>query len=417
MTVKNNSPRLLVLTSTFPRWKNDTDPPFVYELSKRLTGAFDVTVHVPHYPGAEPNEIVDGMKVHRFRYFFEPLEKLAGSTGILPTLRHNKLFYGMVPFFLIAQFCSVLILVRKIRPDIIHAHWIIPQGFIAVFAQILFGVPVVATAHGADIFGLQGPMFRVIKRFSLKRFRAVTVVSRALADALVGLIPPDTQPEIISMGVDSILFSADKTDDLIRGRYAVKGPFLLYVGRLTEKKGVRYLIDAMPQVLKEFPSSKLIIIGSGELEEALKVQATSLELTNSIHFTGSVPNSELPEYYATSDIFIGPSIQTEGGDTEGFGLTFVEAAMCGCLVIGTRTGGIGDIIQDNVTGMLVPEKNTEALAEKIIYALEHEKEVEEIKKNSKRQSVDRYDWSVIVKHYEEIFVNTLTYSETMSPNS
>ena len=96
--------KLLVVTSTFPRWQNDTDPPFVYELSRRLTDTFDITVHAPHYPCAQTREIMDGMDIHRFRYFFASFEKLAGSTGILPTLHHNKLYYGLVPFFLLAQF-------------------------------------------------------------------------------------------------------------------------------------------------------------------------------------------------------------------------------------------------------------------------------------------------------------------------
>ena len=80
-------PRILVFTSTFPRWQNDTDPPFVYELCKRLTDDFDVHVLTPHYPGAKYEEIFCGVTVRRYRYFLPKFEKLAGSVGILPTLR------------------------------------------------------------------------------------------------------------------------------------------------------------------------------------------------------------------------------------------------------------------------------------------------------------------------------------------
>ena len=150
------------------------------------------------------------------------------------------------------SFFSLLLLVRKIRPDIVHAHWIIPQGFIAVFAQMMFGVPVVATAHGADIFGLQGSLFAAMKRFSLKRLRAVTVVSRALAVTLADLIASDTKPQIISMGVDSTAFSPVRTNNLMRERYAIIGPFLLYVGRLTEKKVFVILLMLSRWFLKNF---------------------------------------------------------------------------------------------------------------------------------------------------------------------
>ncbi len=396
-------PKLLVVTSTFPRWQNDTDPPFVYELSRRLTDTFAVTVHAPYYHGAKTREVMDGMSIHRFRYFFAPFEKLAGSTGILPTLHHNKLYYGLAPFFILAQFFSLLLLVRKIRPDVIHAHWIVPQGFVAVLVQALIGAPVVITAHGADVFGLQGMLFETIKRFTLKRGQGIAVVSRALAEAISGLNSTCVHPHIIPKGVDSAAFCPDKTNTLISEKHAVRGPLLLYVGRLTEKKGVTYLIDAMPSVLSEIPAARLLVVGSGEAEKELKQQVVTLGLNNQVHFIGSVTNKDLPGYYATADIFIGPSITTRKGDAEGFGLTFVEAAMSGCIVVGTNTGGIGDIIQDNETGYLVPEKDSEALADKIIYIVEHGNEMEKIKKLARSRCMEKYDWTVIAKRYEKLY--------------
>ncbi len=391
--------KLLVFTSTFPRWQNDTDPPFVYELSRRLIDSFDVTIHAPHYPGSKTSEKMEGMDIHRFRYFFSPFEKLAGATGILPTLIHHKLYYGVIPFFLLAQFVSLFLLIRKIRPDIIHAHWIIPQGFMAVLVGMMTGVPVVVTAHGADVFGLGGSLFNIVKRFTLKRAKSVTVVSRAIANALVGLLPLTTPMEIISMGVDSEIFHPGRADDAIREKYAIKGPFLLYVGRLTEKKGVRYLIDAMTSVLCVVPNVKLLIIGSGELEEELRKQVLYLGISDQVSFVGSVPNMELPVYYATADIFIGPSIVTKGGDTEGFGLTFVEAAMSGCLLIGTDIGGVSDIIKDNITGFLIPEKSGKAIVSCILYGLNNEREIGKIKENARKICIENFDWKVIAHKY------------------
>ncbi|KPK22904.1 MAG: hypothetical protein AMJ61_16615 [Desulfobacterales bacterium SG8_35_2] len=130
-----NKKNLLIITSTFPRWENDTDPPFVFELAKRLTDVFNITVLTPNYPGALINETVAGIKVHRFRYFLKNLEILAGSQGILPTLKKNKLFYMIVPFFILAEFFALLKLIRKTKPDIIHAHWILPQGFVTALAH------------------------------------------------------------------------------------------------------------------------------------------------------------------------------------------------------------------------------------------------------------------------------------------
>jgi len=401
-------PILLVLTSTFPRWQNDSDPPFVYHLSKRLTKQFDVTVHAPHYPGARTSEIIDGINVHRFRYFIKPLERLAGTTGILPTLKHNKLYYLVVPFFLIAQFCSLFILILKTNPDIIHAHWLFPQGFFAVLMKFFFRISVVVTAHGADIFGLQNKILKKIKRFTVTRADEVTVVSKALRDEMRKISTSSTCLQIIPMGVDSSEFNPLKKDLSIRRKYGIDDLFLLYVGRLSEKKGVTYLVDAMPAVLRRHPDAQLLIIGRGELENKLREQVKILSMDAQVYFTGSVPNTELPAYYATADIFIGPSIETTDGDTEGFGLTFVEASMSGCLVIGAKIGGIRDIIEHGVSGFLVPEKDSQAIADCITHILENRMEADDIRERGRLNCIEQYDWKVITKRYEQLFVETIT---------
>jgi glycosyltransferase involved in cell wall biosynthesis len=273
----------------------------------------------------------------------------------------------------------------------------------AALVQRLSAAPVVVTAHGADVFGLNGTLLKAIKRYTLKNANMVTVVSKALINALDEIMPLDTQSQVIPMGVDSKIFSPEKRNDLIRKKYAINGHFLLYVGRLTEKKGVRYLIDAMPRLLQKAPDAKLLIIGTGELEEELKELVISLGLRAQIQFAGSVLNKDLPEYYATADIFIGPSITAKSGDTEGFGLTFVEAAMSGCLVIASDVGGIRDIIQDNETGFLVDPLNTHLLTEKIRYTLKHEDQLNQMREKSRSRCVRKYDWKVIAARYKELF--------------
>ena len=114
-----NKKRLLVVASTFPRWKNDTLPPFVYELSRRLTDKFEVYVLAPHFKGAKKYELMDDMHVFRFQYFPEDYENLVCSGGAIPTLKKNKLTYLQVPFFFMAELFSLLKLVRKIKPKII----------------------------------------------------------------------------------------------------------------------------------------------------------------------------------------------------------------------------------------------------------------------------------------------------------
>ncbi|MDD2465954.1 MAG: glycosyltransferase [Desulfobulbus sp.] len=400
-------PKLLVVTSTFPRWLNDTDPPFVYELSRRLTDTFDVTVHTPHYPGSKTDEQMGGMHIHRFRYFFAPYERLAGGQGIVPKMRRSKLYSLLLPFFLFFQFFSLILLVGKLHPDLIHAHWLIPQGFWAVIAKRLFKVPVVITAHGADVFSLRTPAVIKAKKWIVKNADRIVTVSSALADVLRADIQSQRQPDTISMGVDASIFSPDKKSEAIRRKYGINGLFLLFVGRLTEKKGARYLIDAMSIVCKDFPDAKLLVIGHGELEQKLRQQVKLLGLDDIVLFAGGLTNTQLPAYYASADLFIGPSVQVKDGDTEGFGLTFVEAAMSGCLVIGTRVGGIEDIIEDGKTGFLVPPGNALFLAEKIMFLLENLEVYRGNVEQTRRQFAAKYNWDIIAGKYCHICLRCL----------
>lgn len=407
--------KLLVLSSTFPRWQDDTDPPFVYELSRRLVAEFEVHVLVPNYPGAQSREIMAGMQVHRFRYFFSPLEKLAGSSGILPTLRQNKFFYLLVPFFILGQFLAVLRLTLRLKPDVVHAHWIIPQGFTAALVKKITGTPILTTVHGGDIFGMQNKAALILKRMALANASRITAVSSVIKEAVVKLHHSSAaKTSVLPMGVDSLVFKPGKGSRHLHHKYNIAGPFLLFVGRLTEKKGIRYLIEAMPGIAAEYPGVKLLIVGSGEAESSLKELCENLQLGGNIIFTGAVHNSKLPDFYASADIFIGPSVRSADGDTEGFGLTFVEAGMSGCVLIGTRVGGIVDIIKEGETGFLVAERNSAAITGAVLRILKSDSDLQEFKNRTRNNFVRNFDWQTIATRYAEILKSTIVVSGNAS---
>ena len=407
-----NKKSLLIVTSTFPRWQNDTDPPFVFELAKRLTGDFDITVLTPGYPGALADEIMEGVTVHRFRYFLKSLEVLAGSEGILPTLKKNRLFFLLVPFFILAEFLALIKLIKTNKPDIIHAHWLLPQGFVTGLVHKITGVPFVVTTHGADIYGLQGKIATALKRYALKNAATVTVVSKDIQDTIKHAFGEDIHTDIVPMGVDSTLFHPDTKNTQIREKYGIMGSFLLYVGRLSEKKGVTYLLEAMPMVLKRVPDCKLLVVGTGEVRPELERQTSTLHLDKYVIFTGAVPNNELPAYFASADIFIGPSVVASGGDTEGFGLTFVEAAMSGCFVVATDVGGISDIIEDGETGFLVREKDPQAIADMVISILGQQEKFTGIREKARKKMLSQFDWQSIADQYALLLKRTTHHHET-----
>lgn len=396
-------PNLLVFTSTFPRWPNDTDPPFVYELAKRLTDEFNVYVLAPHYTGAKTHEHMDGVSVYRFRYFFEKYERLAGATGILPTLKTNKFYFILVPFFLVIGFLNLLKLLYKLRPDVVHSHWLIPQGFLTALAAKIFRTPFIVTVHGADLFALNNGYLRWLKVFTVNCADKITIVSTAMLNQAQREFPSRDNFVLIPMGVDSNLFKRPqrKTDQLNIYPQALR---VLFVGRITEKKGVQYLIEAATHLKMKNIDFQITIVGDGELRKELQEYVEKSGIGNFVKFLGAKPNHELPYIYAKHDLFVGPSIRTSTGDTEGLGLTFVEAGMSGCVLIGTDVGGISDVIRDGKTGYLIPEKNSAAIAERITHVSQNRIAMQKLEEKCRKECVEKFDWQVISRQYSRLLM-------------
>ena len=120
--MQGDRPRLLVLASTYPRWAGDSEPGFVHELSRRLADRFEVAVSCPHAPGALPQESMDGVEVHRYRYAPARWESLAYEGGIVTNLRRHPWKWLLLPGFFLAQAWSAWRLVARFRPHVVHAH-------------------------------------------------------------------------------------------------------------------------------------------------------------------------------------------------------------------------------------------------------------------------------------------------------
>lgn len=324
--VKKNKKTVLVLASTFPRWDNDKVPPFVYELSKRLANDFNIHVLAPMYPGAKKEEMMEGMHVHRFSYFIPKLETLAGQGGIPARLKKNKLNYFLVPFFLLGEYLATKKLIKKLNIDIVHAHWVIPQGLIAYYLRKK--APYIVTSHGSDILGMKGLIS--LKKKILENAKEVTVVSKAIEEEIHETISKKIKPKIIPMGVDTKLFNPNKKDPKLKKELGIKGPMLLFVGRLSHEKGIDLVIDALPGVIKNKPNCKLVIIGEGPLKKELEDRAKELKVNDNIIFKGWIQQKDLPKYYATADYFIDSTLR------EGYGLTKYEAVSSNTQIVSLK---------------------------------------------------------------------------------
>ncbi|GAB2994512.1 glycosyl transferase family 1 [Arenimonas maotaiensis] len=329
--------RLLVLASTYPRWQDDPEPGFVHELSKRLTDAFEVTVLCPHAAGAKINERMDGVDVRRYRYAPTALETLVNNGGINGNLKKSRWKWLLVPGFLLSQCWHTLRIIRRLKPDVVHAHWIIPQGLVLCMARLFTAkAPFVLTSHGADLFTLKGSLMAGLKANILSRAAFVTVVSEPMRQQALRLGVQEDRVAVMPMGVDFEKFTPSA--DVARNPNEI-----LFVGRLVEKKGLSYLVRALERVRHEIPDVRLTVIGFGPEEPALRKLSTELGLDAHIDFIGPKPHAELIAHYRRAALFVAPFIEAADGDQEGLGLVTIEAIACGCPVLVGDVQAVNDV--------------------------------------------------------------------------
>ena len=359
--------RVLVIATTFPRWEDDQEPRFVYNLCQNLPKEVDIHVLAPHAPNAKEQETLGEIKITRFPYFYPKyLQKLCYDGGIIPKLKSSWLARVQLPFFLFFLFIRLIKMTANNRFDLIHCHWLIPQGFFCALIKFFRGTPYLLTAHGGDVYSFKGiPVIPNLIKFALKRSTFCTVNSQATRNQVLKF-SKNSSIKVVPMGVDLKEFHPGNYNEKFKASFGEKNLLLLGVGRLADKKGFKYLIEAMPLILQEIPSAKLVIIGFGPQKARLENQIQQLELASSISLIGGKTGKELQDWFASADIFIGPSIITADGDTEGQGVVFLEAMASGTAVIASDVGGIKDAVRDNISGLLVPEKNPQAIAEKVL---------------------------------------------------
>ena len=248
----------------------------------------------------------------------------------------------------------------------VHAIRVLPEGLAAWVVARLTRRPLVIYAHGEELTGWgRGGKYRFML-FLLRRADVVVANSEFTRDVLLAMRVDQRRIRLIYPGVDTSRFRPGLPTEDLRARLdlGAQSSLLLSVGRLQRRKGFDQVIRALPGLVEGGLDVHYAIIGIGEDEAYLGGLIGELGLRGRVHMLGHVPEPDLPRWYNACDVFVMPN-RDIGGDTEGFGMVYIEAAACGKPAIAGCTGGTGSAVLDAVTGLRVDGERVEAIADAI----------------------------------------------------
>lgn len=393
--------KILFLTTSFPRFAGDYAGVFVYDLAKSLVNkAISVSVLAPHTKNIAHSENMDGIDVHRFSYYYPThWQKLAYGAGIPTNLRRSWLARIQVPFFMLAFLLKGILLMSK--GQIIHVHWIEP-AFLGLILAKLWKRPLVISVHRFNPIGKIGQLLYnlVLPRADFVMFNSSYTQQRCLESL------PIQNHDVVPPGIDltKFLFKQKATQDK-------SSPYTVFaLGSLLPVKGFRHLVDAIPTVLARHPNCQFIIGGQGPEREALLKQAETLGVRDHLQLLGRVPTEDVPGLMNQADVFVLPSIPHPSGDNESLGMVLIEAMACGTPCVASRTGGIVDVVDENINGFLVTPGDSVELADRIIQLLDEQTIREDMGKAGRHKVEKKFSLDVIASQVSNIYEQLLSAS-------
>ena len=269
----------------------------------------------------------------------------------------------------VAVLRRIWVIVRTEKIAVLCIGELVAGGWLAEVCGRFFGLKTLIYVHGEEVSTRErydeGGRRR---RRALSSADGIVAVSRFTADTLLrGFGVPAGKIELVSNGVDLARFAPGPRPAHLMVRYGLEGRrVLLTVSRLHARKGMDRVIESLPAVLRRFPDLVYLIVGEGFYRPALESSVAHHGLGRSVVFAGAVPDYELTDHYCLGDVFIMANREMPDGETEGFGLVFLEANACGLPVIAGRAGGSVDAVTDQVNGLVVDGDDTVAIAEAIV---------------------------------------------------
>jgi len=378
--------RALFLTHNFPRFADDPVGSFVLRLAVGLKGqGIDVSVVAPAAPDAPARESIEGIGVTRFRYAPRRLETLAYTGTMGAQVRQSVGGKVAMAGYLALGYRAAMRAMAESPVDVIHAHWWFPGGLIARAIRLRTGIPYIVTSHGSDIrLASSVPGAVSLLKTVARNAVAVTTVSGWLASE-VHRMDPETTAVVGPMPVAPDLFYAGERGDRSR---------VLFVGKLTEQKGLQHLLRAMPLMKQRVTVD---VVGAGRVDDAaIRGLASALGVADRITWHPLLSQRELANLYRVASVHVVPAIN------EGLGLTAVESLLCETPVVAFDSGGLPDIVIPEKTGLLVQPGDAIALAAALDRIVGDASLRDRMGKEGRRFALDKFGPDAVARKYGDL---------------
>ena len=380
--------KVLFVTHSFPRHDGDVAGAFILRLAVGLKArGVEVTVLAPSAPGLAPQDTIADVPVHRFRYAPRAWETLAYEGTMAEQVAAGLGGKVALLGFLAGARSALRRLMSETAPDVIHAHWWFPCGLAASLAHGT--TPLVLTLHGSDVrLASQSTVAPMLFRRVARRAAAVTAVSQWLAQqsAAMGVLGEIT---VASMPVDLQKFDANQGS---------RSRSVLFVGRLNAQKGAGDLLTAIAATPEGVTAD---FVGDGPDRARLEAQAKASGLEGRVRWHGQLPQSAVVSLYRQASVVVVPSRE------EGLGLVAVEAQLTGTPVIAYRSGGVAELIQDGVTGILTEPGNVPALAGSINALVADTARARRMGAGGRAKMLERFAPDTVAATYERIYARVV----------
>lgn len=330
--------------------------------------------------------------------FFAPKEETIDGLHIVRIYlpRNTMLFY---PMFAVLEYFGVRRVIKAKKIDLLHSHYVFPDGFVS---RLHPGVPGVATEHTSGFLDrLEQGRLLWLYRWVYTRMDHIITPSNELAEAVESLGIPKQKITFVSNGVDTEKFSPEVPPKNIRHQYALApdAKIVLCPRRLEPKNGVKYLVEAVPAVLRQCPDTRFFIVGGSYPDQLtlLQKRARELGVLDHITFAGSVPNADMPSWYTAADVVVLPSLK------EATSIAGLEAMACGRPLVGTSVGGIPYLIDGDKTGLLVEPRNPSQLADALVRVLTDDATRREMGIAARKKAVEQFSWTRVAGTVQSIY--------------